>query len=265
MFGTGASDTRESLAVARMPSPDSPPIMASAPTSSNSDSSPDVLRSVLSVAIFVHLFCVAVVLSSNLRRSALQTRLVGLFAGYTQLLDFDPDFTPYYYTFGRDVDNDARLVVDLYADADLPVTAQPLLKTVTLPEGGTNWLGDRRRYFALGRIVALNAQPENENDELTGEIARAIGARVMRENGAKRAVVRCIQRLIQPLDLSLLNPGFPPDKPTDTRYETMPYEADVWIDEDNQVQTLKRSSRAEVAPGQNNSTTSPAPAVPARN
>jgi hypothetical protein len=123
--------------------------MASEPNASKSDGSPDVLRSVLSILIFVHLFCVAVVLSSNLRRSALQNRLVSIFAVYTQLLDFDPDFTPYYYTFGRDIDGDARLVVDLYADAELPVTEQPLMKTVTLPDGGTNWLGDRRRYFAM--------------------------------------------------------------------------------------------------------------------
>ena len=168
--------------------------MASAPSASKSDGSPDILRSVLSIVIFAHLFCVAVVLSSNLRRSALQSRLVKVFAIYTQLLDFDPDFTPYYYTFGRDVDNDARLVVDLYADADLSARDQPLVKTVTLPAHGTNWLGDRRRYFSLARIVALNSQPENENDELTGEIAKAVGGRVMRESGAKRAVVRCIQR-----------------------------------------------------------------------
>jgi hypothetical protein len=234
--------------------------MASKPSDVNSDGSPDILRSVLSVLIFIHLFCVAVVLSSNLRRSALQSRLVSIFAVYTQLLDFDPDFTPYYYSFGRDVDGDARLVVDLYADADLSSLDQPLLKTVTLPEGGSNWLGDRRRYFALGRIVALNSQPENENDELTGEIAKAVGGRVMRENGAQRCVVRCIQRLTQPLDLALLNPGFPRDNPTDARYDLMPYEADVWIDRgdneedprDDKIEIIKRVSRAEVAPRQNN-------------
>jgi hypothetical protein len=239
--------------------------MASTPAA-KSDGSPDLLRSVLSVLIFIHLFCVAVVLSSNLRRSALQNRLVGLFAVYTQLLDFDPDFTPYYYTFGRDIDGDARLVVDLYADADVGADKQPLLKTVTLPDGGTNWLGDRRRYFALGRIVALNAQPENENDDLTGEIAKAIGARVMLEHGAQRCVVRCVQRLTQPLDLDFLNPGFPRDNPTDPRYELMPYEADVWIDKgdnlesplDDKVLMIKRASRAEVAPRQNSPTTPPA-------
>jgi hypothetical protein len=235
--------------------------MASAPVAAkNNDASPDVLRSILSILVFIHFFCVAVVLSSNLRRSALQSRLVRIFACYTQLLDFDPDFTPYYYSFGRDIDNDARLVVDLYADPDLPAASQPLLKTIVLPQGGTNWLGDRRRYFALGKIVAMNSQPENEMDETTGEIARAVGARVMRENGAGRSIVRCIQRLSQPLDLTLLNPGFPPDNPLDPRYEVTTYEADVWIDPaDNQVLLIKRSSRAEVAPRQNTPTTSPRP------
>ena len=90
----------------------------------------------------------------------------------------------------------------------------------------------------------------------------------MRENGAKRAVVRCIQRLSQPLDLALLNPGFPRDNPRDARYELMPYEADVWIDKgddevnpaDDKVEIVKRASRAEVAPRQNSPpTTTPGP------
>jgi hypothetical protein len=217
---------------------------------------------VLSVLIFIHFFCVAVVLSSNLRRSALQSRLVSLFACYTQLLDFDPAFTPYYYTFGRDVDGDARLVIELYADGNLKASEQPLLKTVTLPEGGTNWLGDRRRYFAIGRIIAVNSQPENEFDDLSAAIAKGVGGRVMRERGAKRAVLRCVQRLTQPLDLSQLNPGFPRDNPADPAYDVMPYEADVWIDEDNEVQATKRVSRAEVAPRQNNAQPSPPPSSP---
>ena len=79
----------------------------------------------------------------------------------------------------------------------------------------------------------------------------------MRENGANRAIVRCILRMSQPFDLSLLDPGYPPDDPTDPRYEITTYEADVWIDpEDGQILLIKRASRAEVAPRQ----TAPAPA-----
>ena len=62
--------------------------------------------------------------------------------------------------------------------------------------------------------------------------------------------MRCVRRSSQPLNLAMLNPGFPADRPTDAAYDRTVYEADVYIDEDNQVQVLKRASRAEVAPRQ---------------
>ena len=224
--------------------------MASAKSTSPTTGEESVVRSVISLLLFVHLFCVGVVLSSNFRRSRLQSDLVRIFAAYTQSLDFDPNFTPYYYTLGRNLDDDTWLVVELYPKADEPVANQEVIATVHLPEGGTNWFGERRRYFRLAQIMANNADPESENDDITGEIARSVGSRVIREAKAGRAVVRCVRRSSQPFNLAMLNPGFPADKPTDLAYDRMVYEADVWIDEDNQVQVLKRASRAEVAPRQ---------------
>lgn len=238
--------------------PRSHALMASVPRASADNSSADLLKAVLSVALFVHFFCVAVVLGSNFLRSPLQSRLVSVFAFYTQLLDLDPDRTPYHYTHGSPVEDDARLEINLYADADLPVAAQEIAATRTLPSGGTNWLGDRRKHFAVARIVAVNAQPENEMDEITGEIARAVAGRLMRETGNRRAVVRCVQRMSQPLHLADLNPGFPPD-PRDPRYDLTLYQADVWLDEDNELQVLKRAAAAEVAPRQTTAPRSPPP------
>src|SRR5437773_12178420 len=98
----------------------------SKPASSNDDSQA-MLRSVVSLLLSIHLFCVAVVLASNFRRSPLQSRLVSIFACYTQLLDFDPEYTPYYYTLGRPLDDDTWLAVDLYASADRPVSEQSIV------------------------------------------------------------------------------------------------------------------------------------------
>jgi hypothetical protein len=208
------------------------------------------LRSVISLALVLHLLCVGVVLSSNFRRSRLQSELVRIFACYTQLLDFDPQFTPYYHTLGRELDDDTWLMLDLYAKGDEPAAAQPLAKTVRLPEGGSNWLGDRRRYFQLAKLLALYADPELENDDITSEIARSVAARILRETGNQRCVFRCVRRMSQPLHLADLRAGFPPD-PTDPAYDVLVYEADVWLDEDG-VQAQKRSSAAEVAPRQTN-------------
>jgi hypothetical protein len=228
------------------------------PTSSKpagtSESERGALRSIVSLLICIHLFCVAAVLAANspgnFRRSPLQGRLVSIFAAYTRLLHFDPEFTPYYYTLGRPLDDDTRLVIDLYPSGELPVGQQQVAKTIQVPEGGSNWLENRRRGFQLAKLLAASADPQSENDDITSEIARAVGGWAMRQTGNGRAVVRCLRRYSQPFDLAALNAGFPPDRPTDPAYDATVYEADVWTDEDKQVQVQKRASRAEVAPRQ---------------
>jgi hypothetical protein len=230
--------------------------MPSTAISKENNDGTNTLRSVISLVLFIHLFCVAVVLSSNFRRSRLQARLVSLFAPYTQLLHLDPDFTPYYFTLGRASDDDTWLAIDLYADANQPVNAQPLVKSVKLHDSTSVWLGNRRRCLQLAQMLAASADPENENDDITSEIAKPVGTWLIRQTNNGRAVVRCVRRMSQPYDLSTLNTGFPADRPTDTAYDQALYEADVWIDEDGIPQVQKRVSRAEAAPRQ--TTTPPA-------
>jgi hypothetical protein len=230
--------------------------MASA---TNSKAAPhSMLQSVVSLLLVLHLFCVAVVLASNFRRSLLQGELVRIFAAYTRSLNFDPQFTPYYHTLGRAIDDDAVLVIDLYAKGDAPAAAQPLVGTIRLPDGGSNWLTGRKRYFQLAKLLALHADPEIENDDVTSEIARSVGARILRETGNERAVLRCIRRESQPPPTVPLVAGYPESEPTNPAYDRVVYEADVWLDEDG-PQVQKRASAAEVAPRQNNSPTSARP------
>jgi hypothetical protein len=219
----------------------------------SSDESSGMGRSLVSLALSIHLFCVAVVLAANcpnFRRSALQNRLVALFAPYTQFLYFDPDFTPYYYTLGRPIDDDTWLVIDVYPSAEKPVDQQTPVATLRLPDTEGRFGLRRRQAMQLARWLALHADPEVENEDLTSEIARAAGSYGMRKSQAERAVVRCVRRMSQPFDLATLNPGFPPDRPTDPAYDLTVYEADVWRDEDGEVQVLRRATRAEVAPRQ---------------
>lgn len=223
------------------------------PLAPSADESPGVGRSLTSLGLTIHLFCVGVVLAAscpNFRRSALQNRLVALFAPYTQFFYFDPDFTPYYYTLGRPVDDDTWLVIELYPLADKPVDQQSPIATLRLPDGEGRLSLRRRQAMQLARLLALHADPEVENEDLTSEIARAAGSFGMRQAKAQRAVVRCVRRMSQPFELAALNPGFPPDRPSDPAYDVTVYEADVWIDEDGEVQVLRRASRAEVAPRQ---------------
>lgn len=221
-----------------------------------SEKDDNLWRSVVSLALVIHLFCVGVVLASNFRRSALQTRLISIFAAYTKSLHFDSDFTPYYYTLGRVSDDDTYLAIDLYASADLPVDRQEIASSTRLPEGGSGWFENRRRAIQLAKLLAERAESESDTDQdVASELARSVGGYAMRQSGNQRAVVRAMRRLSQPYDLTSLNPGFPADKPTDPAYDMTIYEADAWIDEDNQVQVLRRASRAEVAPRASGQTT----------
>jgi len=93
----------------------------------------DLFRSILSLVLCIHFFCVFTVLASTYLRSSLQARLVSIFGVYTELLTFDPgQFTPFFYTHGRTRDDDATFSLDLYPAGDAPVAQRPLIKTVVL-------------------------------------------------------------------------------------------------------------------------------------
>lgn len=208
------------------------------------------LRSVLSLLLFIHFFCVFVVLSSTFRRSALQARLVSIFAPYTTFFDLDPGpHTSFHLTLGRPVDDDAYIAVDLYAKS--PIADQKPIKKLALPDTSAR-LGNQRRYVALAKLLVAYGNPELGEDEQREEVARqialSIGQRAMREVGAEMAVVRCVRRMSQPLHLDDLFEGFPPENPAAAQYDRTLYEADVWIDEDGQAQAQKRLAAGEVAP-----------------
>jgi hypothetical protein len=225
--------------------------MKSAPASNEVKLS-ETARGILSLLIFIHLFCVLTVVASNFRRSELLTRLVDLFSPYTQLLNFDPNFAPYYLTLGRPIDDDAVLVVELYPDGEAPVSAQTLLKTVTLPDRGGRWNGSRQRYIALAKLVhensPLDREPTERESQVAITVAASMGRRLMDENQARRAVVRCVHRMSQPRRLDDLDPGFPPDHPADPAYDVTVYMADVWIDEEGRTQRARRAAARELAP-----------------
>lgn len=187
-------------------------------------------------------------------------RLVGIFAPYTQGLAFDPGTIPYYHTLGREQDDDAILLIDLYPDSESPLAGQAILKTVPLPAGESPWLESRRRYLALAKIIQQNA-PEGEEagqdrDATAAEVVKAVGRGIIVENRLEsgkfpRAVVRCIRRMSQPRVLEP-NYGLPAD-PATTAYDVPLYTADVWIDEDGQTVIVKRAARNEQAPLQRSS------------
>jgi hypothetical protein len=223
----------------------------------------DFARSVVSLVIVIHFCCVFAVLASGFRRSPMLNRLVSIFAPYTQGLAFDPGTIPFYHTLGREQDDDAILLVDLYPDSESPLAGQTLIKTVSLPADESPWLESRRRFLALAKMIQVNApeggEADQDRDAAAAEVAKAVGRAIIVENRLEsgklpRAVVRCVRRISQP---RVLEPSFElPAEPTAAAYDVPLYTADVWIDEDGQTVIVKRAARNEQAPLQGSSSSS---------
>jgi hypothetical protein len=204
--------------------------MASQPVPAPTLPSP-LVRTLASLAIFIHLFCVLVVLSSNFAPSALQDRLVQVFAPYTRTLNLDPNFTPFHLTTGTPEDDFHLIEVE---------TAEG--QTTRFPADGWHVSPAYHRYPRVAHVMAFSASAEM--DQATAELAKSFGDHVLATTGSQRAIVRCKRHRTQPRILSGSDPG---DPLAPAYYSTL-YEADVWIDSQAGAQVLKRSSKAEVAP-----------------
>lgn len=194
-------------------------------------------RTVISFLLFVHCFCVFVVLSSNYVQSPIQQRAVALVAPYTRLLNFDPNFTRFHLTHAAEEHDDHVIEVTLPDSPDEPL--------VRLPDDG--WRGGDRfkRFQRLATAMAFAAN--REYDSVSGEYAKAIGDRVMAERDMDRVVVRCYRIPPRPMPGDGLEAESRESGQDRANYESI-YEADVWMADDGTVQLLKKSSRREVAP-----------------
>ncbi len=222
---------------------DSPRVQRSTtPSSTDRPSSVGWGRDLISLLLFCHVFCVVIVLSANLTPSSLQRRLVVLVAPYTRLLNFDPNFTRFQLTHGIEEHDDHVLEV-VQAGQGSPETL-----IARFPDGTRHFRGGLPfgRYRNLADMFAFHAY--RELDDVTAELARAIGAHVIKRMPEPSAVVvRCRWHRAQPLDLRESGELNPADPQAPEYWETI-YEADVFLDDDGSPQLVKRASRREVAP-----------------
>lgn len=221
--------------------------LSSAPSTSPS-ASPDgpgpsePWRSIVSVLIFIHLFCAAVTMSANYGRSALQSRLLLVLAPYTQLVHTDLGYAQFQLTDGFP-DNDYWLEIEPVAPASAGA-AQPAVHR--LPDGGVPGLPSRMRMQLTARRMAVYAAEEG-TATLVAEMARSIGGQWMAEHGGTNVVVRVRRRETQSMTPLERQPPMPLD-PLDPRYEATVYEADVFRSEDGEVNVTKREGRGSSAP-----------------
>lgn len=196
------------------------------------------VRTVLSLLLIVHLFCLFVVISSNMSRSPLQDRLVSRLSQYTRLLHLDPNYTTFHLTHAERVyDNHGIEVVLVKGDRQT--------ETVSLTGIGRRGGNRRQRYQSLGYVMAFFTY--REDDTTIAEFAKAVGASVLRQHDVDKVLVRLRHHRPSPLQIPLAQRENNPDDPNAPQYYQTIYEAEVWIDKTGLPQLLKKSSAAEVA------------------
>lgn len=186
------------------------------------------IRTFVSLALFIHLFCIAVVLSSNVAPSTLQQDLVEIVAPYTKTTHLDPNFLPFQMTTG---DEGSRLHQWQVISDGRIIERFPS----THPRGGFN----RQRHDMFARVGGYYAL--NEDPNLPAEMARSLAESVIAASSRKldRLLVRCV-RYVDGSDPTVAVP--------DADGVVVLYEADVWLTQAGELNVLKRTEPRRSAP-----------------
>jgi hypothetical protein len=194
-------------------------------------------RTIVSLVLFIHLFCLFVALASNYYLSPLQIALVNAVGPYVQLVKLKPT-APYHLTDSTEMSDDHFIEVEVVAGPQQG-------EKVRFPESkvGASPVGRRAEFFA--RTIAATGYMGAEPN--TAALAKAAGAHVLAEGDNEEVIVR-IKR-IQPQErvLDSTNPATPAD-PSAEPYISATYQARVWRDRMGQVQLLKIEETKVVAP-----------------
>jgi hypothetical protein len=196
------------------------------------------VRGFIGLALFIHLFAVAVALTSYTFPSPLQERLRQVFGPYIGTLNFDlqPNVYPsgrFYLTHG--LESDVDFVVEVLVEG----ASEP----VTVPLAGL-WPGERRRrYQALANAAGALASGEEPEPMLL----RSIAGSILKQSGASRGSVRALAHKLLPIEAIGATDPAARDPFSPAYYNTV-YEAYVLVSSTGQVDLLKKSAAGEVAP-----------------
>lgn len=199
------------------------------PSSSPAPGPSQNVRTALSFLLFLHLFAVAVGVTSNESASQLETglRKTPLVVPYLQLLLMDLSYS-FNLTFGPS-DNDVS-DAESWIEADLTTGAGA--QQIVMPATGLEPRQRLRRYEALARTTAAQVGNQNSESILPAAIARGL----VRRYGASGGVIRIVRSTL-PTD------AFMPFSPT---RRTL-YEARILVTA-GRVDLFKSDAASESAP-----------------
>lgn len=203
-------------------------------------------QQVVSLLLLLHLLCVFLAVTSYTRRSPLQARLLDMMALYTRTINLAPAIAPYHLTqydalVGDNVQDDEHYLELEFTDASGETQVR------NLNEFALSFPDARRRYRTLASEMVYSLGDDAEDQNRLGALAGAAAEFGLKRFGADAGVLRLKHHLSQPRDLENLQAGFPPD-PLAPQYIVTSYEADVLLDDDGELQLIKREDKAQVAP-----------------
>jgi hypothetical protein len=202
------------------------------------------VRGIVGLFIFIHLFAVAVALTSYVFPSALQLRLLEVLGPYSGTLNFDlaPNTYPtsrFYLTYADTFSEVGDADFGVQIETSLP---DGTVEKTTVPMPGL-WPGERRRYQALANAAGAMASSEDVEPVLL----RSIAGSVLKRSGANRGLVRVVAH--KPLPRAAFESSDSSARnPLDARYYATVYEAHVLISPTGKVDLVKKAAAGEVAP-----------------
>lgn len=190
-------------------------------------------RTIVSLLLFMHLFCVAVVLGSQVFRSVLLRDLTGVVAPYTKTLHLDPDSVPFQLTAGQD--GSSRLHQWQVIDGD----------QITHRFPDRQWRGgfNRERQEMFARVGAIHAVEEGLNAEVPAIMSQAIAEHVFSQGPvSNRLLIRCVR---------YVGDSSPQSDELESPDIGVLYEAVAWLGDSGTVNVLKQEEPYRLAPPTN--------------
>lgn len=189
-------------------------------------------RTLASLLLFIHCFCVAIVLTSSFLPSELQLRLVQVVAPYTKTLHLDPNFVPFQLTAGDD--GFSRLHQWQVLDDKGRVTHR-------FPDNQMRGGFTRERQDMYARVGAFYAADAASESDVPPAMAKALARHVLLgdnpSSGAK--VIQCV-RYVDDADPATADP--------ESDAVAILYVADAWLGTNGEINVLKRTEARRVAP-----------------
>lgn len=196
-------------------------------------------KSVASLVLFIHLFCMAVALGANHAPSALQNRLLTVFRPFTRLLNFDVSQIRFDLTQEAPDDTDPRIEY-------LPPGKNPVESGDWVPVGRGMRGSDRwTRYQRLANLLGIAGT--GEDTDSAARVTQAVGEYLAIRQGVELSQIRCRRHQLQ-LRSEAAGAG-ERRNPDDPSFFQEAYRAQVAVDKTTrEVLVQKVEERGQVAP-----------------